>query len=90
MLSLGSFPAVLLADARAKRDEAQKLLANGINPSDQKKQDKLVAEAAGRNSFGALAAEHLDNMAANGLAETTLVIARFIILERKANARGAR
>src|SRR5579863_7400236 len=40
MLSLGSFPEVLLADARAKRDDAHKLLGNGIDPSDQKKQDK--------------------------------------------------
>ena len=42
------FPEVSLADARGKRDEAQKLLANGIDPSDQKKQDKLVAEVAGK------------------------------------------
>jgi hypothetical protein len=44
ILSLGSFPAVSLADARAKRDEAHKQVANGIDPSDQKKQDKPIAE----------------------------------------------
>ena len=59
MLSLGAFPAVTLAAARGKRDEALTLLANGINPSDQKKQDKLIAEVAGRNTFGAIAEEYL-------------------------------
>lgn len=59
MLSLGAFPAVTLAAARGKRDEALTLLANGINPWDQKKQDKLIAEVAGRNTFGAIAEEYL-------------------------------
>jgi hypothetical protein len=62
MLSLGSFPAVSLADARTSRDEAQKLLAKGINPSDQKKQEKLVAEVAGRNTFIAVAEEQIQRL----------------------------
>ena len=60
MLSLGAFPAVTLAAVRGKRDEALTLLANGINPSDQKKQDKLTAEVAGRSPrSGAIAEEYL-------------------------------
>jgi hypothetical protein len=32
---------ISLADARARRDEARKLLANGIDPGDKKKNDKV-------------------------------------------------
>lgn len=44
-LSLGTYPDVELKPARAKRDEARKLIAAGIDPSEQRKQEKL-AEAA--------------------------------------------
>jgi hypothetical protein len=72
MLSLGSYPEVSLADARGKRDEALALLANGINPSDQKKQDSLVAELAGRNTFGAIAEEHVQRLEESGVSEATV------------------
>ncbi|ENH6102012.1 tyrosine-type recombinase/integrase [Yersinia enterocolitica] len=41
MLALGVYPEVSLADARARRDEARKQIANGIDPSDKKKTDKI-------------------------------------------------
>jgi hypothetical protein len=34
---LGVYPEVSLADARARRDEARKLLANGIDPGEKEK-----------------------------------------------------
>jgi hypothetical protein len=34
MLALGKYPEVSLADARARRDEARKLIVNGIDPSE--------------------------------------------------------
>jgi hypothetical protein len=40
MISLGSFPEVSLASARTKRDEARTLVADGIDPSQQKKLDR--------------------------------------------------
>jgi hypothetical protein len=43
---LGVYPDVSLADARARRDEARKLLANGIDPGDKKKNDKVEQEEA--------------------------------------------
>lgn len=43
-LSLGAFPAVSLAAARQKRDEARELVAQGIDPSEWKKTDALVSE----------------------------------------------
>jgi hypothetical protein len=41
MLSLGAFPEVSLASARTKRDDARKLVAEGIDPSQQKRLDKI-------------------------------------------------
>lgn len=81
MLSLGSFPAVSLADARVKRDDAHKLLANGIDPSDQKKQDRLIAEVAGRNTFGAIAEEYVRRLEASGVTQVTLNKNRWLLLD---------
>lgn len=55
MLALGVYPAVSLADARARRDEARKLLANSIDPGDKKKNDKVEQEEA--RTFEQLAIE---------------------------------
>lgn len=81
MLSLGSFPQVSLAAARGKRDEALALLTNGIDPSDQKRQDKLIAEVAGRNTFGAIAEEYLQRLEASGVTEVTLSKNRWLLLD---------
>jgi integrase len=52
-LALGVYPDVTLKDAREKRDEARKLLAQGIDPSAQKKATK----AAEAETFEAIARE---------------------------------
>jgi integrase len=44
MLALGKYPEVSLADARSRRDEARKLLANGVDPSENKKAVKVELE----------------------------------------------
>lgn len=44
MLALGKYPEISLADARARRDEARKLLANGVDPSESKKAVKAEQE----------------------------------------------
>ncbi|GKX55230.1 integrase [Leminorella grimontii] len=48
-LALGVYPEISLADARQRRDEARKLLANGIDPSEKKKEVKV--EQANAHSF---------------------------------------
>ncbi|EKM0531484.1 tyrosine-type recombinase/integrase [Cronobacter turicensis] len=55
MLALGVYPEVSLAEARARRDEARKLLANSIDPGDKKKNDKVELEEA--RTFEQLAVE---------------------------------
>lgn len=44
MLALGKYPEVSLVDARGRRDEARKLLANGVDPSENKKAVKVEHE----------------------------------------------
>lgn len=41
MLAHGVYPDISLADTSVRRDEARKLLANGIDPGDKKKNDKI-------------------------------------------------
>lgn len=57
MLSLGTYPAVSLTEARRKRDEAKKLVIVGINPSDLRKEQKLVQQGEGSNTFEAITRE---------------------------------
>lgn len=53
VLALGVYPTTSLADARRKRDEARKLISNGIDPSEKKKEDKI--EQSGALTFEAVA-----------------------------------
>lgn len=55
MIGLGVFPAVSLAEARVARDEARTLLASGIDPSTQRRVDKLQRAVAIENSLEAVA-----------------------------------
>ncbi|EFL9709697.1 integrase family protein [Escherichia coli 541-15] len=57
MLSLGTYPKVSLSEARRRRDEAQDLLATGINPSDSRKEKKLAQQDRLGNTFEAIARE---------------------------------
>ena len=72
MLAFGSFPEVSLANARSKRDDARKLLAAGADPSRQKKLDRIASEMAAKNTFGAIAEEHLQNLEDTGTAPSTM------------------
>ena len=58
-LGLGAYPDTGLADARAKRDEARKLLARGIDPGEQRKATKAARRRATANSFEVIAREWL-------------------------------
>ncbi|HHA1600176.1 TPA: Arm DNA-binding domain-containing protein, partial [Enterobacter hormaechei subsp. xiangfangensis] len=40
LLALGVYPDVTLADARAKRDEAKRGIAGGIDPNEAKREEK--------------------------------------------------
>lgn len=58
-LSLGTYPDVGLALARERRDEARKLLANGVDPGESRKAEKAAGEERATNSFEVVAREWL-------------------------------
>jgi integrase len=72
MLSLGAFPEVTLAKARTRRDDAKKLLADGINPSEQRKTDDAKAKVAKATTFGLIAKEVIAKLDEEGSALATL------------------
>ena len=53
----GVYPTITLADARSKRDDAKKLLVNGVDPSAFKKESKLAQIEEVRNTFQQIALE---------------------------------
>ncbi|MDE1484428.1 tyrosine-type recombinase/integrase [Xenorhabdus bovienii] len=57
MISLGIYPVVTLTEARAKRDEARKQVANGINPSEARKAEKVASISQSENTFKNIALE---------------------------------
>ena len=57
LLALGTYPDTGLKDARASRDKARKLLANGTDPGEHRKETKQADQAARANSFEAVARE---------------------------------
>src|SRR4051812_6885058 len=56
-LSLGVYPIISLKDARGRRDEAKKLIANGIDPSAHRQAVKATQMEGAANTFEVLARE---------------------------------
>jgi integrase len=78
-LALGSYPAVTLAVARGRREEAKGLLANDIDPSAQRKAQKTALRVQASNSFSAIAEECLNKWTREGRAEATLTKRRWLL-----------
>jgi integrase len=60
MLALGKYPALTLAEARKKRDEARALVEVGKHPSREKKLQKLRKAYEGSNTFERVARDWLE------------------------------
>ena len=56
-LSFGAYPAITLADARQRREDAKKLLANGVDPGETKKAQKAAQGDQDMNTFEVIARE---------------------------------
>jgi integrase len=69
-LALGVYPAVSLAKARARRDKARELLADGIDPSTAKREDKRAQADSAANSFEMVARDWLAKTAADRQSST--------------------
>jgi integrase len=57
LLALGKWNVVTLKDAREHRNDCRKLLARGIDPGEQRAQEKRAAAGKAANSFEAVARE---------------------------------
>ena len=71
-LSLGAYPEITLAEARAARDAARRQLAHAIDPNVAKRQARIEASIRASNSFASVAEELIEKKAREGLAEPTL------------------
>ena len=57
MISLGVYPTITLADARSRRDDARKLVAEGKNPSEVRKEQKIALQTESESAFKKIATE---------------------------------
>ncbi len=64
-LALGVYPAVTLAQARKRRDEAKAQLADGVDPSVSKREEKLARKMVAENTFEKVAMQWLHATAAD-------------------------
>lgn len=60
-ISIGAYPATSLAKARQRRDDAKRLLADGIDPSAQRRRERLAEKISADATFKAIALEYLAN-----------------------------
>jgi len=78
-LAIGAYPHISLADARERRQEAKKLLAKDIDPSQHKQEAERAAKTAHANTFSAVADEWLLKMEKEGSAEKTMARAQRMV-----------
>jgi integrase len=77
LLSMGTYPDTGLKVARAKRDQARELLAQGVDPSDARRAERASKSEQASNSFEAVAREwhttvHLAQVSAGHAARTLI------------------
>ncbi len=84
-LSLGVYPTVTLKRAREKRDEAKALLADGVDPSEQRKANKLSQAL----TFQLIAEEWLQ-LQSKKLSKATMTKSRWLLDDFLAPAIGSR
>jgi integrase len=77
-MALGQYPEISLKMAREKRDEARRMLADGIDPVASKKQAALEAAISAANTFRTVADEYIEKMEREGKAAATMRKTRFL------------
>lgn len=71
-LAIGVYPTVSLATARKARDAAKQTLADGTDPCEQKRLDRITKAATRAVTFGAIADEFLAKQGKEGKATATM------------------
>ncbi len=78
-LAFGAYPAISLAAARQKRDDAKRLLADGVDPSAAMKAALLASKTENANTFGIVAAEYISKIEREGRASVTMSKTRWLL-----------
>jgi integrase len=78
-LAIGVYPTIGLKDARAARQDAKRLLAAGLDPSQAKKQAKAEKANSAANTFEAVASELVEKKRREGKADATVAKAEWLL-----------
>ena len=78
-LAFGVYPNISLADARAQRDAARRVLAKGEDPAEKAKLDRLAATIALANSFKAGAEQWIRQVEREGRSSVTVKKLRWLL-----------
>jgi len=78
-LYIGGYPAISLADARARRDAAKQQIAKGIDPAEEVRREKIRQQFASGNTFSAIAEELIEKTTIEGKAPATLKKKRWFL-----------
>ncbi len=81
-LSLGVYPDVRLKDARERRDEARKLLAQGTDPSDNRKAVRTARADRAANSFEVITREWFAKFSPKGIGNSNALFRERSIYRR--------
>ncbi|MBZ9775055.1 tyrosine-type recombinase/integrase [Mesorhizobium sp. CO1-1-8] len=79
ILSFGKYPLVSLLDARMRRDNAKRLLIDGIDPSAKRKEEKVAALTEARTTFGLIAEEYITRMKERDAAAATVTKTEWLL-----------
>lgn len=72
-LAIGTYPTISLKDARLKRDEYKRMLAEGIDPAEQRNNKKREQLQNLENTFGKFAREWLEIRALEGKVDSETI-----------------
>lgn len=79
-LALGAWPDVSLARARELSREARSRVAEGVDPSAERRKEKAKAKLSSSNTFAVLAEEYIETkMVREGMADRTVTKTRYLL-----------
>ena len=70
--TIGSYPTISLAEARKRRDDAKRMLADGLDPSTEKRLNAIRERAAGANTFEMVAREWIERVYCTEVSQSQL------------------
>lgn len=78
-LAFGPYPLITIAEAREKRDQAKKLLLNGVDPSAKRQEEKIAAATSARTTFGLIVEEYIERMKERNGADATITKIKWLL-----------